>query len=73
MQTCSNIELSNETELSKYIWDMKNNNEDFTIEWKIQDKAKPYQPGNKHCNLRISEKYAIITALKVDEKILSIN
>ena len=36
-----NIDLTNETKLSTYIWNTKTNNEVFTIEWALHDKAKP--------------------------------
>ena len=53
---------ANCTELSKYIWESKNNNNiDFDITWSILDRAKPYANGSKRCNLCTSEKYHVIT------------
>ena len=48
------------TELSKYIWTLKDNNEHFDIEWHILDHAKVYSNIAKRCSLCISEKYYII-------------
>ena len=33
--------LQNSTELSNYVWDLKDNNVDFNIKWKILKQAKP--------------------------------
>ena len=50
----------NSTELSKHIWDFKDNNVDHTISWNILARAKPYNSANKRCNLCLSEKFIII-------------
>jgi hypothetical protein len=50
----------NSTELSKYIWGLKDNNVDHTISWKIIGKAHPCTNGNSACNLCLMEKYYII-------------
>lgn len=47
------------TELSKHIWDLKNNNIDFKIEWKIIKHANPYNNSTGKCNLCNLEKYYI--------------
>ena len=54
----------NQTELSKYIWQLKDKNTPFSIKWKIEQHAKPYSPNTKRCNLCLSEKYHIVTAQK---------
>jgi len=41
----------NETELSKHLWKLKEENKDFTVTWKILAKAKPYTNLTKRCNL----------------------
>lgn len=51
----------NETELSKYLWCLKDNQEDFTIKWRILAKAKPYSNLTKRCNLCTTEKHLIIS------------
>ena len=38
-------------ELSKHIWQLKDQKKDFTISWKILTKAKPYSNLTKRCNL----------------------
>jgi hypothetical protein len=50
----------NQTELSKYIWKLKENNEDFKISWKIIKKAAAYNNVSKTCNLCLTEKMMIL-------------
>ena len=50
-----------DTELSKYLWELKMKNEEFTVSWKILAKARAYSNISKRCNLCIEEKYFIIT------------
>ena len=51
----------NDTELSKYLWELKEKNEELTVSWKILAKARAYSNLSKRCNLCIEEKYFIIT------------
>ena len=55
-------EKRNSTELSKYIWKLKEENTTYQIHWKILRKEKPYTPASKKCNLCFWEKHLIITA-----------
>ena len=48
------------TELSKYIWQLKEKEAEFGIEWSIIGQAKPYSNISKSCSLCIYEKYIII-------------
>ena len=48
------------TELSKKIWELKENGIDYTIRWKILEKSHSYSPGNGSCALCISEKFHIL-------------
>ena len=48
------------TELSRYIWELRDNNIQYNIKWKIVAKAKAYSNRNKQCNLCLTEKYFII-------------
>jgi len=57
----NNETRKNDTELSKHIWQLKNNQQHFNIKWKILAKAKPYSNLTKRCNLCMTEKYFIIT------------
>ena len=55
-----NHKKQNETELSKYIWTLKNVNKPFNVKWRILRKCKPYSNISKTCNLCLSEKFFII-------------
>lgn len=48
------------TELSKYIWSLKDANTEYTLNWKIMARANSYSNRAKKCNLCITEKYFII-------------
>ena len=50
------------TELSKYIWKLKNENKQFEIAWSIKSKAYAYQSGMKRCDLCLQEKTYIALA-----------
>ena len=50
-----------DTELSKYLWELKMKNEEFKVSWKVLAKARAYSNLSKRCNLCIEEKYFIIT------------
>ena len=49
-----------QTELSKHIWSLKDQNVEYNIRWQILKHAKPYSTTTKRCNLCIMEKYFII-------------
>ena len=49
-----------QTELSKYVWGLKDEDKNFEIKWDILQRALPYSNVNKKCNLCIAEKYIII-------------
>ena len=51
-----------ETELSKYIWDLKDQNLDYEIKWSIIQRATPYKCGTRRCDVCLAEKVAIATA-----------
>ena len=48
------------TELSKYIWQLKQSSVEYSIRWKILRKCKAYSNKTKRCNLCLHEKYVII-------------
>ena len=52
----------NETELSKYVWDLKKKNMDHYIKWEILKKSNTYRRKSGNCNLCMEEKLAIITS-----------
>ena len=55
----NNKAYSNETSLSKYIWQLKDSNKQFTIAWKIIKITSGYNNVSKNCSLCLSEKYSI--------------
>ena len=50
----------NETELSKHIWALKDNNKPFDIKWRIIEQCRPYSNVSNKCNLCLFEKFIII-------------
>ena len=53
---------STQTSLSKYVWELKDQRVEFTINWQIVKKCSPYKCGSRSCDLCLSEKYFILTA-----------
>ena len=51
-----------DTELSKYIWELKDQDQEFQIKWSIVQKAMPYQCGTRRCDICLAEKMVIATA-----------
>ena len=49
------------TELSKYVWSLKDSGKEYKIKWKIVKHAKSYSNTTKKCNLCIWEKFFITT------------
>ena len=41
----------NSTELSKYVWSLKDNDIGFEIDWQSIARAKPYGSASKRCNI----------------------
>ena len=48
------------TALSKYIWQLKELNVDYSLKWNIIKKCKSYSNLTKRCNLCLHEKFIII-------------
>ena len=48
------------SKLSGHIWELQDENIDYSIQWTIQDKAPPYNPTNKKCSLCLKEKHFIM-------------
>ena len=59
-----------ETELSKYIWQLKDKGIDYDIKWKIISKASPYNPQSEKCDLCLTEK-AMIANYRNKEELLN--
>ena len=49
-----------ETKLSSHIWDLKDRGADFSVKWKILNRAPPYNPVRKKCLLCLKEKFYIM-------------
>ena len=60
MASFRNKKSRNSTELSKYIWSLKDSNTEFSIVWRIISRASPYNSASKRCNLCLNEKLIII-------------
>eukprot|EP00116_Pleurobrachia_bachei_P010466 sb/3470728/ len=44
------------TELSKHVWDLKDTNTDFTLQWKVIDRGHPPNGPTQSCDLCTTEK-----------------
>ena len=49
----------NDTELSKYLWKLKEENADYNLQWSIKTYAFPYKCGTRKYDLRLTEKMII--------------
>ena len=56
----NNIEKSNETKLSNFIWEKKKLGQDPKISWEILTNAPSYHPASKNCILCNKEKLIIL-------------
>ena len=57
---------ANNTELSKYIWELKENKQDFRIDWSILKRAISYRGGSNRRNLYLEEKFLILNEKNKD-------
>merc|ERR1712105_189355 len=53
-----------DTELSRYIWQLKKKKKRYSIKWSIVTKARAYSNETKKCDLCLTEKLQIIKADK---------
>ena len=53
----NNRKYENSSELSKYIWSIKDKGKDYRIAWKILCHARAYSNKTKRCNLCLQEKF----------------
>ena len=60
MHSFRHVRNKNATELSKYVWKLKDDNINYNIDWKIISKAATNYNSKNTCNLCIKEKYYII-------------
>ena len=47
-------------DLSKYVWELKDQNIEHTIKWEIVKRSVPYRCGTRFCELCLCEKYSIL-------------
>ena len=59
-QSFNHRKYSNQTELSKHIWTLKDKKTEFKVTWKILCHATPYSNNTKKCNLCTTEKFIIL-------------
>ena len=55
-----NSKHKHSTELSNYIWQLKQSNIQYSIRWKFLKRCKAYSNKTKRCNLCLHEKFIII-------------
>ena len=53
---------STQTSLSKYVWELKDQQVEHSIRWQIVKRSSPYKCGTRICDLCLSEKFFILTA-----------
>ena len=58
--TFRNQQRKHATELSKYIWTLKDSDVRYSVKWKIIERCRPYSNKTKKCNLCLYEKCIII-------------
>ena len=51
-----------DTELSKYVWDLREQGLVGKVQWEIAKRAYPYKCGSRKCDLCLTEKLAIASA-----------
>jgi hypothetical protein len=57
---------SNKTELSKHIWKLKENSQDYTIKWSILKHTISFTGGSKRCNFCLEETCRILKDINKD-------
>ena len=58
----------NQTELSHLIWSLTDKGTDYKLTWNIIDRARPYRPGKRTCNLCMSEKFHMLVGTNLINK-----
>ena len=48
------------TKLSSHIWDLKDRGADYSVKWKILERAPPFNPVRRKCMLCLKEKFYIM-------------
>ena len=55
-----NERYEKDTELSKFIWNLKRKNVDYSVDWEILKKSNTYKCASGQCNLCMEEKLQIL-------------
>jgi hypothetical protein len=53
------IAYRNDSELSKYVWELKEQNKQYEIAWSIEAESSAYKCGTRRCSLCLTEKLVI--------------
>ena len=53
-------ENRHKTTLSKHIWKLRDEGEEYTLKWWVIDRGKKFNPISKSCDLCLKEKYHIM-------------
>ena len=61
--TRNHFEIEVMKQLSKYIWQLKDESKSCNIRWSIFMYATPYKCGTRRCDLCLTEKYVIARAI----------
>ena len=56
----NNENYKKETTLSTYIWDLKENDQQYNLKWEIIAKCSPYKCGTNRCSVCSTEKLLIM-------------
>ena len=62
LKSFNNKKYASETELSKYLWELKNQNSDYSLKWSIASKNHSFRNGSTICSLCLEEKLFIMEA-----------
>ena len=63
-KSIANPLYASNTELSKYVWSLKEKNKEYNIKWDIVKQVPSYKSGGKQCSLCSNEKLHILKAEK---------
>ena len=60
LSSFKNSKYRNSTELSKYIWTLKDTNVQYSIKWKVIKRCRPYSNISKRCYLCLHENFVVM-------------
>ena len=60
LKSFNNVRYSANTELSKYIWKLKEANQNYSVKWSLIKKVSAYSAGSRRCCLCLEEKLQIM-------------